>query len=322
MAEIADRMAKCIQCGACEKVCPSFRFGGCDPKEVMAGKPGNVTKCVQCGACSRVCKNTDPVTVMLYMKAKAVGSSIPMVYRETGFVRPVSDVSRSELRPVWKDGGQYLMSGCIVESFAPFLIYAGTVAIEVVGEGCTELPKNTCCTYPLPFRTMTFAERDAIKKDMGDSASGKPIVALCPGCEAELRRSDVNATHIVNFLADRKDKLPKFHKKIKVAIEPGCHYSDLLDDMIAVTKALGAEYVDNDFGCCGKAVQGITEPLMEEREAEVEGADVLLVACPMCFTRYDAYPNGVPVMHVAELVAAAAGDTRTLAYHKLRPAVF
>ncbi|MFA6805706.1 MAG: 4Fe-4S dicluster domain-containing protein [Candidatus Methanomethylophilaceae archaeon] len=98
--EIAERMSKCIQCGACDKVCPSFRFGGCSPKDVMAGKTGNITKCVQCGACSRECKKTDPVSVMLYMKAKALSSSIPAVYKETGFVRPPSEVSRSELKPV------------------------------------------------------------------------------------------------------------------------------------------------------------------------------------------------------------------------------
>jgi heterodisulfide reductase subunit B len=214
------------------------------------------------------------------------------------------------------------MSGCMVEGFAPYLVYAGTIAMNAIGERCSELPRNTCCTYPLPFRTMTFSQRDAIKKEMGDSASGRQIITLCPGCDAELQRSGIDATHIVNLLAENRDRLPKFRKKIRVSIEPGCHFEDLIDDMRTVTEALGAEYIHNDFGCCGKMVQGVTEPLMVEREKESEGADIILVACPMCFTRYDSYPGGIPVMHIAELVAAAAGDTETLKYHKIHPDVF
>ncbi len=36
-----------------------------------------------------------------------------------------------------------------------------------------------------------------------------------------------------------------------------------------------------------------------------------------CFTKYDAYPEGMPVMFLTELVAMAAGDVSSLKYHRI-----
>ena len=37
----------------------------------------------------------------------------------------------------------------------------------------------------------------------------------------------------------------------------------------------------------------------------------------MCYTRYDAWPEGKPVVYIMELVAMAFGDTRSLGYHRI-----
>lgn len=315
---ISELMSKCVECSLCRERCPSLRYGGCDPMAVMIGEDGNITKCIGCGECSRTCEFTDPTFVMHYMRSKALGSKIPDVYIETGFVLRPSEVSRSELSPVW-EGEAYLMSGCTVESKAPFLIYAATVALNCIGKGCTQLPHNSCCTYPMPFRQLSESERDRYKHEIGDSADGKEIVAICPGCDAELRRSGIDAANFVNVAAKMIERIPVMDgRRLKVAIEPGCHYDTIYEDMVKVVRATGAEFIGNDFGCCGKSIPMVSEGLMRERQKEVEGADAIVVACPMCFAKYDSVPNGVPVLHLVELIAMAAGDASTLRYHNIK----
>ena len=46
-------------------------------------------------------------------------------------------------------------------------------------------------------------------------------------------------------------------------------------------------------------------------------ADAIIVGCPMCQSKYDAVPGGKPVMHLAELVAAALGNRRSLECHTI-----
>ncbi|NLU45774.1 MAG: (Fe-S)-binding protein [Euryarchaeota archaeon] len=313
---ISRLMSMCVGCGRCTDNCPSHRHGGCDPRAVMGGADGGIRDCIGCGECTRVCEHTDPTCVMLHMRSKALGSTVGELYRRTGFVRPVSDLSRDRLEPVWKDGDR-LMTGCMVQSEAPYLAYAATVALDAMGIGCSALPGDACCTYPLPFRQMQDAERDAIRKGIGASADGRRIVTLCPGCDTELRRSGVDAVNLVNHVARHLDRVPVLDRELKLAIEPGCHYDTLHADMIRIVEAVGAEFVGNRHGCCGKKIPGVSEGLMKERQAEVAGADGIIVACPMCLTRYDSAPGGLPVMHIAELLALAAGDASALEYHRI-----
>ncbi len=314
--DIVDLMSKCVRCGACREVCPSLRHGGCDPMAVMAGEDGNILDCIGCGGCTRVCNNTDPTFVMMYMRSKAKGSVLSELYKETGFVMSKSDLSRSELPPVW-GGDNYLMSGCTVEAKAPFLKYAATVALRNLDEMCMELPVNSCCTYPLPFRQLTNDERNGYKRKIGNSSGGKKIITICPGCDAELRKSGISAVNFVNLAAAHLDRVPVFKDGgLKVAIEPGCHYDDIYDDLVKVVEATGVEHIGNKFGCCGKSIPKVSEGLMKERQEEISGADAVVVACPMCFHMYDSVPNGMPVIHLVELLSMAVGDWSTLKYHR------
>ncbi len=306
----------CVGCGRCTANCPSHRHGGCDPRAVMNGDDSSVRDCIGCGECSRVCEFTDPVRVMLYTRSKVLGSVLRPVYRETGFVRPPSDPPAGWPEPVWGDGDR-LMTGCIVQSEAPYLIRAATVALDAMGLACSPLPGDACCTYPLPFRQMREDERDAIRRGIGASAGGRRIVTLCPGCDTELRRSGADAVNLVNYAALHSERIPALGRRLRLAIEPGCHHDLLHADLVRVVEATGAEFIGNGFGCCGKKIPGVSEKLMEERQREAAGADGIIVACPMCLTRYDAAPGGLPVMHIAELLALAAGDASSLRLHTI-----
>jgi heterodisulfide reductase subunit B len=41
------------------------------------------------------------------------------------------------------------------------------------------------------------------------------------------------------------------------------------------------------------------------------------MGCPNCQWFYDNYEGGKPVIHLAELLAMAAGDTETLKFHRI-----
>ena len=84
-----------------------------------------------------------------------------------------------------------------------------------------------------------------------------------------------------------------------------------------VVDAMGYENINNQMGCCGKNVS-VSVPLMEERMQECARADLIVVGCPMCFTKYDSQPDGKPVVHIAELVAMAAGCRGSLDLHTIR----
>ncbi len=206
----------------------------------------------------------------------------------------------------------------MVKCNAPFIMHSAAVAMKAAGIDCCELPDNTCCSFPIPFRQDSDEERMEIRKKMVDTADGRKIYTLCPGCAVEMQEAEADAEHIVFELSRRADSLPKLKRPLKIAVEPGCHSPDMSEEMIKIVKGVGGEYIGNKTGCCGKWIPRISEELMNQREEEIKGADIVVVACVACFLKYDSYPDGVPVVHISELVSMAAGDSESLKYHKIK----
>ncbi|MBR6203722.1 MAG: (Fe-S)-binding protein [Candidatus Methanomethylophilaceae archaeon] len=315
--EIESLRRKCIGCGKCSKVCPSLKHGGCDPMEIMVGNDEGVVHCIGCGNCSRVCRRSDPFTVMRDLQCLVRGVHVSDAFRKTGYAMlPPDPPSCDDLVPEWTGDGALVMPGCIVKCKAPYVEYATAAAMKAMGMGCSELPGNTCCMHPVQFREMTELDRREYKLSMGSAAEGRDLVTLCAGCSEELQSSGVDATHIIPFLHRHKGSLPKLDRPLKVALEPGCSAAVFAKEMREVAEALGCEVVNRKHGCCGK-YSDVSDSLMEERESECKGADVIVVGCPMCLVRYDDRPGGLPTIHVSELVALASGDTSTLERHKI-----
>ena len=124
------------------------------------------------------------------------------------------------------------------------------------------------------------------------------------------------AMHIVQFLHDHMERVPRFGRTVRVGLEPGCSVMRYADMMRQVVEAMGCEVVNRTMGCCGKNTP-VSGPLMAEREAECEGAEWIVVACPMCLVKFDSQPDGIPTVHIAELVAMASGDGSSLGQHRL-----
>ena len=312
--EIERLRQMCISCGKCSRACPSLEHGGIDPLEVMMGSDDNLELCINCGCCSQVCHRTDPAIVMKDLQALKMGIHVSQAFEETGFAIPHTGAPGTDLVPDWSDDGVHIMPGCIVECKVPFLKYATASALRSMGIGARELPGHTCCMHPVQFREMHDIERRRYKTALGTSANGETITALCAGCSDELSDSGVSAEHIISLLHRNIGKLPRFDRKVKVALEPGCSAMPLKKEMLEVVEAMGCDSVGTGMGCCGKNIS-LAGSLMDDREAECADADVIVVGCPMCFVKYDARADGKPVVHIIELVALAAGDRTTLGYH-------
>ncbi len=315
--EIARLMQKCISCGKCTPNCPAFKYGGVDPHEVMIGGETDVSTCILCGTCSQVCRRTDPFTVMRDLKALELGLHVSEAYKETGLAMKVTEHPSSKELPFESDGDDvYIMPGCVVQCKAPFLEYAAAVAVRSVGKTCSELEGTGCCLRPPQFREVAETDRHRILMDMVSRADGKDLITLCGGCTEALDYERLDNINMIEFLHRNIERLPKIARPFKVAIEPGCSCMSLKKKMTEVVEALGFEPVDNAMGCCGKDTP-LAERMMADREKECGNGCAIVVACPKCFTKYDAQLDGMPVLYLAELVALAAGRRETLKYHAI-----
>lgn len=309
--EIEKLRVRCIGCAKCSNVCPSMEKGGMDPMEIMMGGEADLSLCITCGNCTRVCHRTDPGAVIKDLIAMENDIHVSQMFRDTGFVMPRAELSPE---PEWSGDDVMVMLGCTVRSLTPYVPHAMASAMRAMGVGARELPEETCCLHPTQFREMKEIERRSYRTAMGRAAGGKGIVALCPGCSEELNGSGVDAVHAIQFLAANTERLPRFDRPIRVAMEPGCSAMPYRKDMRAVLEAMGCTVTNREYGCCGKR-NPLASELMEDRMRECAGADLIVVGCPLCLDRYDHYEGGKPVVHIVELVAMAAGDSRSLGGH-------
>jgi heterodisulfide reductase subunit B len=129
--------------------------------------------------------------------------------------------------------------------------------------------------------------------------------------------------------------------RFKLAAHPGCHMvrpsSKLkIDDSFApkvldeIASWCGSEVVVSEEWpkCCGGGISGIDEKvsagMLEDATSTFRpsGANCILTPCPFCFVQFDLrQKEGLPVLHLAELLALAFGATPEqigLKYHKTR----
>ncbi|HDP96740.1 MAG TPA: CoB--CoM heterodisulfide reductase subunit B [Euryarchaeota archaeon] len=130
-----------------------------------------------------------------------------------------------------------------------------------------------------------------------------------------------------------KSKVTRPLEGMKVAVHYGCHYlrpteNTTIDDpnnpekVDEIVRCLGAESVDYEdrLACCGAGggvrshVIELANSLTEEKFKNIsnEEADVIVTPCPFCLLQFDnaqkAFTKrGIPVIHVAQLMAIAMG---------------
>ncbi len=311
--EVERLRNSCIACGRCTKVCPSFKHGGFDPMEIMVGGSADMSLCICCGTCSQICRRTDPLKVMMDLIAIERGLHPSERFESTGFIMPLPE---DPPEPVWTGDDVKVMPGCVAKCKIPYVVYAASSTLKSMGFAASELEGSTCCLHPAQFRDMAESERRSYRVRMKDRAGESELITLCAGCSSEFNDSGIEAGHIIRFLAKHMDRLPRFEEPLKVGMEPGCSAAPFADEMRRVLEAMNCVVVNKGFGCCGKSTP-VAAPLMDEREKECDGAEWIVVGCPMCQVKYDQH-GGIPSMHISELVAMAFGDEKSLEYHQNR----
>jgi heterodisulfide reductase subunit B len=159
-----------------------------------------------------------------------------------------------------------------------------------------------------------------------------------------LEEKVVNGLEIINLIQIfQKIGLDKIKEKVKVdlnKIKAACYYGCLLvrpveiakaddmespDTMEQIVKAAGGKTVDWNFKteCCG-AAHSITHTNIVEKlckgiidNAEKNGADVIIVACPMCHSNLDMRQlniikhfeghKPIPILYLSQLIGLAMG---------------
>ena len=152
-------------------------------------------------------------------------------------------------------------------------------------------------------------------------------------------------THFLELLDDRAKQVEPLvthpQSRLRLALHPGCHLirpsrtlrmdSPFSPRVLAdVALRAGAEVVHNDPWprCCGGGLAGVDDRISEAVLREnvdsfrAAGANCVLTPCPFCFVQYDLRQRqGLPVLHLAELMALAFGaspDKIGLKYHRTK----
>ena len=245
------------------------------------------------------------------LRALVMDKHPPDLFFSDGVILPRM---QDPIDPAWDGNDVKVLPGCVVQGRLPYLKYAVRKTCSIFGLTSSELENWTCCLRPASFSELGELGRRPYLSRMSATAKGSRLISLCGGCAEEMSRTGTEIDNIIPFVYEHIDKLPALSKPLKVAMEPGCTGERYRKQMKEILTRMGCEIVNKTDGCCGNK----TLPMMDERETECKGADIIVVACPNCQKRYDAYEGGLPVLHLTELISYAAGDFSTLGFHKIR----
>lgn len=330
----------CLQCRACEAVCPSMvPFGRMMEgvrTELAVQRPsaGRVLRRLVVGraVASRGLLGLATAAGAVAQRQGLLGA-IPGVGRVAGGLRPLPAVPTTTTGRSWEPEGDpvgtvALFSGCVMDAWFQEVHHALVQVLRVAGYRVEAPARQTCCGA---LAAHQGAARDAARlarRNVAAFARYDLVVVDAAGCGAHLEDYEqwaaggadlaeriVDATVLVARLLD-EGRLPTFEEdRGPVAVQDPCHLRHaqrIVDEPRRVLRAAGYEPVEIDplALCCGAAgAYGVTHPEasteLGARKAEqvrAAGTSVVASANPGCELQLRAHLDGeARVAHPVEL---------------------
>ncbi len=333
-----EMMGFCLQCRACEAVCPSLvPFGRAMEgarAEVAAQRPSGA-RAVRHVALGRRGLGSR-IAVRLATVAAALGQRLGAPRWLPGSLgaglrglRELPLLPRTVVGGRWPAPGRSrgrvaLFAGCVMDPwFAP--VHTATIAVlRQAGWDVEAPPAQTCCGA-LAAHDGAAAEADALAARNVEALAGYDLVVVdAAGCGAHLKDVGVDARDVTEVVAAAIDdgSLPAVPPKGRtVAIQDPCHLRHaqrVVAEPRAVLRASGYDVVEIDPAglCCGAAgIYSLLRPdtsadLGRRKADQVRAASVRLVASanPGCEMQLRSHLGpGYRIAHPVELYAEAIG---------------
>ncbi|MBV9284718.1 MAG: (Fe-S)-binding protein [Acidimicrobiia bacterium] len=318
-------MDLCVQCRACEAVCPSsVPFG-----RLMEGSRETLVE--HAGYQPRRWRLAYEALghhrlLLAGSTLLAAAQRLRLVPRRLGLGR--LPLRRAPLRPTGTD--VWLFTGCVMDAWQRPVHQAVIDVLGRAGIGVSLPPKGADCCGALHVHAgLVDGARKLARRVMVSMPGDAPVLVDSAGCGAALKdyghllgaeEADAFASRVFDvheWLAEHVDRLPKPARRLpyRVAVQDPCHLRHVQRAHQHVRTVLGpyADLVelDDEGLCCGAGgAYAATHPDMaaELRERKVDavrrtGAPVVASANPGCIMHLQG--AGLDVRHPFELMAEA-----------------
>ncbi len=339
-------MSFCLQCRACEAVCPSLvPFGELMEgarAEVLAARPsaGRIMRRILFGRAlrSRFLVRTLTVVIAVLQRMRLL-RWLPGSLRRGMSLRPIPLPVPSTRGRVWEPQGQVtetvaLLSGCIMEPWFGGVHEALATVLVAAGFRVVVPEDQTCCGALAAHEGAAYDAERMAQRNVAAFAAFDRVVVDAAGCGAHLLSYGervpgggdfaarvVDSTVMVSQLIE-EGRIPMFPATgVRVAVQDPCHLRHaqrVVEAPRRVVEAAGFDPVDLDPQalCCGAAgAYALSHPqtsdeLGRRKAAEVEEASVTAVvsANPGCEMQLRRHlSRGWEISHPVELYADALG---------------
>ncbi len=335
-ATFEEMMGFCLQCRACEAVCPSLvPFGRAMEgarAEVAAQRPspGRRARHAALGLLG------SRRLVKLATLGAAVGQRVRASrWLPSGLARGVAGLRRLPLRQATALGGEWpalgeevataaLLAGCVMDPW--FLdVHVATIGVLRRAGYRVVVPRGQTCCGALAAHDGAAEVAERLAAQNAAAFAGYDLVVTnSAGCGAHLEDLGMGASDVAEVVAaaiadGRLPTLPPSGDA--VAIQDPCHLRHaqrIADEPRAILRAAGYEVLETDPAglCCGAAgfyslLRPVTAAELGERKAaqvRATGATVVASANPGCEMQLRSFLGaGYRIAHPVELYAEALG---------------
>lgn len=353
IAEVDTRfdeiMSFCLQCRACEPVCPSVvPFGRAmeGARVEIAAQLPTTTRRARArilgrrGLGSRAAVKTATLLAAVGQRLGAGKLPVRLFSRISGLrplpLRPASHIGLAEPARGERVGSAAVLAGCVQDPWFGSVNDASIALLAEAGYDVSVPPSQTCCGA-LAAHDGAADEAEALARSNAAAFAGADIVvATAAGCSAHLagyeewtgddalssRARDITIVVAEAINAGRLPTRPP--RGERVAVQDPCHLRHaqrVIDEPRTILRAAGYEPVeiDDDGMCCGAAgLYVLTNPdtsdeLGRRKADQVRATGVHLVASanPGCEMQLRSALGGeFTVRHPVEIYAEALGLSR------------